>query len=320
MEYKDYYDILGVSRDATQDDIKKAYRKLARKYHPDVSEAADAEERFKEVGEAYEVLSDPEKRAAYDQLGSNWQQGQDFRPPPDWDTGFEFRGGGFAGEGFSDFFEFVFGGGSPFGPDMAGGGRGRGGGGGFRSQGEDHHAKVAIDLEDSYSGATRTITLQVPEYDPQGRLVRRQRQIEVRIPKGITSGQRIRLSGQGAPGMGGGPAGDLYLEVEFRPHRLFQVDGHDVTLELPIAPWEAALGAKVSVPTLGGSVELSIPEGARSGQRLRLKGRGLPGNPAGNQYVRLKIEAPAAKTDEQRELYQRMREAFDFDPRAELNR
>ncbi|MFP4181932.1 MAG: DnaJ C-terminal domain-containing protein [Thiohalospira sp.] len=320
MEYKDYYDILGVSRDATQDDIKKAYRKLARKYHPDVSEAADAEERFKEVGEAYEVLKDPEKRAAYDQLGSNWQQGQDFRPPPDWDTGFEFRGGGFAGEGFSDFFEFVFGGGSPFGPDMAGGGRGRGGGGGFRSQGEDHHAKVAIDLEDSYSGATRTITLQVPEYDPQGRLVRRQRQIEVRIPKGITSGQRIRLSGQGAPGMGGGPAGDLYLEVEFRPHRLFQVDGHDVTLELPIAPWEAALGAKVSVPTLGGSVELSIPEGARSGQRLRLKGRGLPGNPAGNQYVRLKIEAPAAKTDEQRELYQRMREAFDFDPRAELNR
>ncbi|MGM0412533.1 MAG: DnaJ C-terminal domain-containing protein [Pseudomonadota bacterium] len=320
MEYKDYYEILGVSRDATQDDIKKAYRKLARKYHPDVSEAADAEERFKEVGEAYEVLSDPEKRAAYDQLGSNWQQGQDFRPPPDWDTGFEFRGGGFAGEGFSDFFEFVFGGGSPFGPDMAGGTRGRGGPGGFRSQGEDHHAKVAIDLEDSFSGATRTITLQVPEYDPQGRLTRRQRQIEVRIPKGITSGQRIRLSGQGAPGMGGGPAGDLYLEVEFRPHRLFQVDGHDLTLDLPVAPWEAALGSKVSVPTLGGSVELKIPEGARSGQRLRLKGRGLPGNPVGDQYVRLKVETPAAKTEEQRELYERMREAFDFDPRADLNR
>jgi curved DNA-binding protein len=318
MEYKDYYEILGVSRDATQDDIKKAYRKLARKYHPDVSEAADAEERFKEVGEAYEVLSDAEKRAAYDQLGSNWQQGQDFRPPPDWDTGFEFRGGGFAGEGFSDFFEFVFGGGSPFGPGMGGGGAGRGGG--FRAQGEDHHAKVAIDLEDSYQGANRTITLQVPEYDQQGRLVRRQRQIDVRIPKGITSGQRIRLSGQGAPGMGGGPAGDLYLEVEFRPHRLFEVDGHDLTLELPVAPWEAALGSKVSVPTLGGSVELKIPEGARSGQRLRLKGRGLPGNPAGNQYVRLRVDVPPARTEEQRRLYEQMREGFDFDPRADLDR
>jgi curved DNA-binding protein len=319
MEYKDYYEILGVSRDATQDDIKKAYRKLARKYHPDVSEAADAEERFKEVGEAYEVLSDAEKRAAYDQLGSNWQQGQDFRPPPDWDTGFEFRGSGFAGEGFSDFFEFVFGGGSPFGPGMGGGG-GRGRGGGFRAQGEDHHAKVAIDLEDSYQGANRTITLQVPEYDQQGRLVRRQRQIDVRIPKGITSGQRIRLSGQGAPGMGGGPAGDLYLEVEFRPHRLFEVDGHDLTLDLPIAPWEAALGGKVSVPTLGGSVELKVPEGSVSGQRLRLKGRGLPGNPAGNQYVRLRIDVPPARTEEQRRLYEQMRDGFDFDPRAGLNR
>lgn len=323
MEYKDYYQILGVDRDATQDAIKKAYRRLARKYHPDVSEEADAEDRFKAVGEAYEVLSDPEKRAAYDQLGANWREGQDFRPPPDWDTGFEFTGGGFAGAGFSDFFEQMFGGGSPFGPDMAGGRAGHGPHGGFGGgramAGEDHHARVAIALEDSYHGGTRGVTLEIPEYDARGRLARRQRRLDVRIPKGIAAGQRIRLAGQGAPGPGGGPAGDLYLEVEFQPHPLYTVEGRDLTLELPLAPWEAALGATVPVPTLGGTVDMKIPAGSRSGQRLRLKGRGLPGKSPGDQYLRLQVQAPPAKTDEQRRLYEQLRDQYTgFDPRAEL--
>lgn len=315
MEYKDYYGIMGVDRDASQDDIKRAYRKLARKYHPDVSSEPDAESRFQEVQEAYEVLKDPEKRAAYDQLGRGWQQGQDFRPPPGWDEGFEFHGGGFtAGDAgaFSDFFESLFG---------RGAGRGRAQGfGGFHGRGQDHFAPVELSLEEAYSGGRHSITLQAPAVDARGRVQQRERTLDVRIPAGVTEGQQIRLSGQGGAGMGQGGSGDLYLEIRLKPHPLFRVDGRDVHLDVPIAPWEAALGATVTVPTLGGEVDARIPAGARSGQRLRLKGRGLPGSPAGDQYLHLRIVAPKPRNDADRELYERMSEQMAFDPRAELRR
>ena len=315
MEYKDYYKILGVARDATQDDIKKAYRKLARKYHPDVSKEADAEDHFKEMQEAYEVLKDPEKRAAYDRLGARWQEGEEFRPPPDWDTGFEFSGGGFTGadaERFSDFFESLFGGGGPF------GGFRSGGGGGFRMRGQDHHAKVRVPLEDAFHGTSREVHLEAPEVDAQGRVTTRPRTLRVRIPAGITEGKQIRLAGQGGAGVQGGPAGDLYLEVEFAPHPIFRAEGRDIYVNLPIAPWEAALGGHVKVPTLGGQVDMTVPAGARSGQRLRLKGRGLPGNPPGDQYVVLQVVVPPAKTEEDRKLYEQMKERMSFNPRERM--
>ena len=249
MKYKDYYEIMGVKRDATQDEIKRAYRKLARKYHPDVSKESDAEARFKEVGEAYEVLKDPEKRAAYDQLGAQWQAGQDFRPPPDWDAGFEFSGGGYTAGGadHSAFFEELFGRG--FAQQGATGGRRR-----FHMRGEDHHAKVLVDLEDSFSGATRSISLRVPEVTEDGHVTTRDRTLNVSIPKGIRPGQQIRLAGQGGPGFGGAEAGDLFLEMEFRDHPLYRVDGADIYLDLPVAPWEATLGANIKVPTPSGTV------------------------------------------------------------------
>jgi len=322
VEFKDYYDIMGVERDATQDAIKKAYRKLARKYHPDVSKEADAEDRFKQLGEAYEVLKDPEKRAAYDQLGANYQAGQDFHPPPDWDAGFEFSGGGFTGgdsSAYSDFFESLYGqaqGGNPFGGRGASGRAGFGGGG--QMQGEDHHAKVVIDLEDAFNGATRNITLHAPEVDAQGHVVTRERTLAVNIPKGVRQGQRIRLSGQGSPGFGGGPAGDLYLEIEFRSHQHYRAEGRDLYLTLPIAPWEAALGAKVTVPTPAGNVGLTIPEGSTSGRKMRLKGRGIPGKTPGDLYVELSIALPPADSDESKQLYRDMQEKLAFNPRAAL--
>lgn len=325
MEYKDYYETLGVERDATQDAIKRAYRKLARKYHPDVSEESDADARFKALGEAYEVLKDPEKRAAYDQLGANWQAGQEFRPPPDWDAGFEFSGGdpGFDSERFSDFFEQIFGRGAGGGRRQAGGmGGGFGHGHGFRqsyqSRGEDRHARILIDLEDAFTGATRAIALHAPEVDPQGHVRTRERTLNVKIPKGVRSGQHIRLAGQGAPGVGGGTAGDLYLEVEFKPHRWYHVEERDLYLDLPLAPWEAALGAKVRVPTPAGAVGLSIPAGTASGARLRLKGRGIPGEPPGDLYAVVKIALPPASTDGARALYERMAREMPFNPRAAM--
>lgn len=315
MEYKDYYNVLGVARNATQDDIKRAYRKLARKYHPDVSKEPHAEAKFKEVGEAYEVLKDPEKRAAYDQLGSNWKAGQDFRPPPDWDTGFEFSGGGFTGgdaSDFSDFFETLFGRG------FGGPGRRAGGRTSFHAKGQDHSAKVLIDLEDAFTGATRSITLRVPEVDGQGHVVTRERTLNVRIPKGVKEGQLIRLAGQGAPGMGSGEAGDLYLEVGFRPHPYYRAEGRDVYLDLPIAPWEAALGATVKAPTPVGAVDLKIPAGSDSGRKLRLKGRGIPGDPPGDLYAVLRVVAPAAATERAKTLYRQLAEEQRFNPRQSL--
>ncbi|MCG6863941.1 MAG: DnaJ domain-containing protein [Thiogranum sp.] len=314
MEFKDYYAIMGVARDATQDEIKRTYRKLARKYHPDVSKESDAEARFKEVGEAYEVLKDPEKRAAYDQLGKQWQPGQEFHPPPDWDAGFEFRGGGYtAGDAgvHSDFFEELF-------------GRGFAGPGGtqgrrtFRMRGEDHHAKVLIDLEDSFSGATRSISLRVPELTGDGHVTTRERTLSVRIPKGIRPGQLIRLAGQGAAGLGGGEPGDLYLEVEFHDHPLYRVDGADIYLDLPVAPWEAALGANVKVPTPAGNIDLKIPANSRQGRKLRLKGRGLTGKQPGDLYVVLQVSLPPADSDAARTLYKQMQDQLGFNPRAAM--
>jgi curved DNA-binding protein len=314
MDYKDYYKIIGVDKDASQDEIKRAYRKLARKYHPDVSKETDAEIRFKELGEAYEALKDPEKRAAYDQLGANWKAGQDFNPPPDWDAGFEFNGGGYTGgndSDYSDFFESLFGRG--FGSAQANRQQG-----GYATRGEDHHAKVLIDLEDAYQGATRGITLQSPELDSSGHVTTKQRTLNVKIPKGVKQGQRIRLSGQGSPGMGSAPAGDLYLEIEFKKHHLYRADGHDVYFDLPITPWEAALGASVKVPTPDGQVDLKISKGTTTGSKLRLKGRGIPGKPPGDLYVIPQITLPPADNDKAKELYQKMEQEMAFNPRSKL--
>ena len=313
MEFKDYYKILGVERDASQDDIKRAYRRLARKYHPDVSKESDAEARFKEMKEAYEVLKDPEKRSAYDQFGANWKAGQDFQPPPNWQREYTFGGGaetfGDAGQ-FSDFFETLFGQGR------------RGGFGGFRTagrmKGEDVNASVSIPLEDAYRGASRKITLEVPEADADGGVRRRRKTLSVKIPSGITAGKRIRLEKQGGPGVGGSPAGDLYLAIDFEPHPFYRADGRDIHLELPVTPWEAALGRKVKVPTLGGAVDLQIPAGSSSGKMLRLKGRGLPGTPPGDQYVELKVVVPPASDEKTRELYETLERGHSVNPRAKL--
>lgn len=313
MEFKDYYKTLGVKPEAGADEIRRAYRKLARKYHPDVSKEADAEARFKELGEAYEALKDPQKRAQYDQIRQGgWRQGQEFRPPPGWgqNQGWQSAGDGQEYSGFSDFFESLF------------GGRGRGGfrsGGArasVRARGRDVHAGVQIDLATAYAGGVQRLNLTRAEPGPEGQQRAVPRILNVRIPAGATEGRQIRLSGQGEPGLGGGPAGDLYLEVSLKPHPLFEVQGRDVHLSMPIAPWEAALGARLLVPTLGGKVEMQIPAGSSSGKRLRLKGRGLPGDPAGDQYLILKVVVPEATSDKARSLYEALRDEQDFDPRA----
>ena len=320
MKYKDYYETLGVARTATQDEIKKAYRKLARKYHPDVSKLADAEARFKELNEANEVLKDPEKRVAYDQMGSNWKAGQEFKPPPNWDAGFEFRGGqgganpfGGGGESFdaSDFFESLFG--------RRSGGAGAGSRRRASVQGEDHHAKVLIDVEDSYRGAERSVSLRAAVEGADGRVALQERTLDVHIPKGIRPGQHLRLAGQGAPGSGGAPAGNLFLEIEFAPHPVYRVDGADVSVDLPLAPWEAALGASVEVPTPEGTLQLTVPAGSTAGRKLRLKGRGLPGKTPGDLYAVLQIVPPKADSDAAKAAYETLAKAFpDFRPRAHL--
>jgi len=326
MEFRDYYQILGVERSATADQIKTAYRRLARKFHPDVSKEPNAEARFKEMQEAYEVLRDPEKRAAYDHLGSEWKTGQPFRPPPDWGSGFEFSGrpagagaagrrwsragaageedGGFSQEEFSDFFSSLFGGGTPFGARTG------------RTGGRDHHARIDISLEEAYHGTTRTLELKRPELKPDGSVELRSHTVRVAIPAGVTEGQLIRLAGQGEPASGGGRGGDLYLETHILPHARFTLERRDVTLTFAVAPWEAALGASVTVPTLGGEVEMHIPAGAQSGQKLRLRGRGLPGQPPGDQYVQLKVVLPRADSAQAKALYEEMRAKLDFDPRS----
>jgi curved DNA-binding protein len=313
MEYKDYYKVLGLERSATQDEVKRAYRKLARTFHPDINKEPGAEDKFKELGEAYEVLSDPEKRAAYDELGASWKAGQEFRRPPEWDTGFEHAGAGPRAEAgsadFSDFFESLFGRATRRGP-------GAGRAPEFHARGEDHHARIAIDLRDSFTGATRTITLKVPEVDDTGHVRLKERTLAVTIPRGVTDGQHIRLKGQGSPGVGKLPAGDLYLEIELKPDRLYRVSGKDLYLDLPVAPWEAALGAKVRVPTPAGAIMLKVPPGSFQGRELRVKGRGLPAAEPGDLHVVLKIALPPAATDAARKAYEEMAEKLAFDPRA----
>jgi curved DNA-binding protein len=287
MQYRDYYEVLGVARGADAEAVKRAYRKLARKYHPDVSKEKNAENKFKEVQEAYEVLRDPEKRAAYDQLGRDYRTGQQFRPPPDWAQRFGHSGGSqrFSDlNGFSDFFSSLFGGatGAP--------------------QPEADAGYIEVSVEEAFSGTKRRVALN--EGPPA-----RTRAIDVQIPPGVTDGQSLRI-----PATGGGPS--LIFRIKLRPHSLYVPQGKDVQIELPLAPWEAALGAKVAVPTLGGTVELTVPAGAQSGQKLRLRGRGLPGTPHGDQIVSIKLVTPAAQSAQAKQAYERMKSEFNFDPRA----
>lgn len=312
MEYKDYYKVLGVERTASADQIKKAYRKLVRQYHPDVSKHKDADAKTKEINEAYDVLGDAEKRAAYDELGRGYQPGQEFRPPPDWGSQFDFNGA----EG-QDFFSDLF---AHVGRRGRAGGAGMGGmgGGGFRMAGEDIHATIAIDLRDAYQGATRTVTLRVPEQDASGRTVTRDKTLSVTIPKGITPGQQLRMKGQGHPGIGGGPAGDMYLEVQLNPDPRYRLEGTNVYENVPVTPWEAALGASISVPTPSGPVEVTVPPGSQSGRKLRLKGRGIPAAQPGDLYLILDVVLPPASSDRARELYQAMARDLAFNPRERI--
>jgi len=317
MEFKDYYSALGIDRTASEDEVRKAYRKLARKYHPDVSKEADAEKRMRDINEANDVLRDKEKRAAYDALADRVARGGhpegDFHPPPDWDTGFEFHRG--PGQGpadhadFSDFFSSLFGE-----AERRGAARRN-----YRARGEDHHAAIEISLEDALNGAEREITLRAQEIDAQGRPALKTRTLSVKIPPGMHPGQFIRLAGQGMPGHGGEPAGDLYLEVRLAPHTLYRIEERDLYMTLPVTPTEAALGAKVQVPTPGGGiVEVTVPPGARNGLKLRLKGRGFPGQPPGDLYLLLEIALPPAQTESARKAYEQLAQAAPFDPRRHL--
>jgi len=291
MQYRDYYEILGLTRGADADEIKRAYRKLARKFHPDVSKEKNAEAKFKEVQEAYEVLRDSDKRAAYDHLGRDFRSGQQFRPPPDWSQRFGNSGGQRFSDlnGFSDFFSSLF------------GGAGASVGSGNTGQTDSEAGHLDVTVEEAFAGTKRRVML-----NEQGR----QRQVDVQIPPGVTEGQPLRI-----PGMGG--RASLIFRIRLRPHHLYEVAGKDVQIELPLAPWEAALGAKVAVPTLGGTVELTVPAGTQSGQKLRLRARGLPGSPAGDQMVTIKLVTPAAHGAAEKEAYERMKRDFKFDPRAD---
>lgn len=327
MEYKDYYKTLGVERGADAASIKKAYRKLARKYHPDVSKETDAEAKFKDVSEAYNVLKDDEKRASYDELGANWQAGQDFHTPPGWEdshAGFGQGGRTYAyssasgqsgGPNVSDFFESLFGRGAY---------SGMGAGSSHyeapaQTGGQDQHASVQIDLADAFHGTSRQLALSEPVLTETGQVLNKQRTLTVKIPKGISQGQTMRLKGQGASGLGGGARGDLYLEVVFMPDPTFKVDGKDVSLELPVAPWEAALGAKIAVPLPDGkSVNLRLSAGSSSGKQLRLKGKGIPAKVPGNMLVTLKIVVPDVSSEGEQAAYQALKMASNFDPRANL--
>jgi curved DNA-binding protein len=298
MQYKDYYKVLGVERDASEADIKKAYRRLARKYHPDVSKEADAEKKFKELGEAYEVLKDPQKRQSYDQLGENWQSGESFRPPPGFE-GFGHAGAGFQNtSGFSDFFESLFGAG------FAQNSTGRQGRQQYNQAGQDQTAPITISIQEAYKGANKSIRLS------------NGKSLQVKIPAGITSGKKIRLSGQGGQGVGGAN-GDLYLEVTVADDKTYSLQGKDIYVNLNITPWEAALGEKVSLTTLDGKVDIKIPAGSRSGRKMRFTGKGLPGKNAGNLYVTLLICTPPAVTEEDVEFYENMKQQFKFNPRVE---
>jgi len=306
MKYKDYYEILGVKREAGADEIKKAYRKLAQKYHPDVTKDPAGEEKFKEVGEAYETLKDPEKRAAYDQLGT-YRPGEDFRPPPGWDTQYADSGFSFEDLDLGDLFA-----------GLRGRHRGGSGAGAVRMPGQDYEVAAHISLEDAHRGTEVELNLAVPEFDDQGRIRRVSRTFKVRVPKGATDGQRLRLAGKGGKGLNGGRDGDLYINIALHPHPLYRVTGHDLYLDLPLAPWEAVLGGVVEVPTLGGAVELKVPANTRAGQQLRLSKRGLPkpGGGDGDLYAIVQIVVPTAATEREREIYKQLAAGSAFNPRG----
>jgi curved DNA-binding protein len=309
VEYKDYYQTLGVDKAASQADIKKAYRKLVRQYHPDVSKHKDADAKTKELNEAYEVLGNAEKRAAYDELGRAPQGGQGFQPPPDWGTQFDFSGA----DG-NDFFNDLF---AHAGRRSRGAGPGFGGGG-FRMPGEDVHAAIAIDLRDAYQGTTRTVSLRVPQYDAQGRVTMQDKTLSVTIPKGVTAGQQLRMKGQGHPGAGGGSNGDLYLEIRIDEDPHYRVEGANVYQDVPVTPWEAALGASISVPTPSGTVEVTVPPGSQGGRKLRLKGRGIPASQPGDLYLILDVVLPPANNERARALYEQMARDLAFNPRERI--
>jgi curved DNA-binding protein len=320
MEFKDYYAILGLEESATDAEIKARYRKLARKYHPDVNQDSAAEEKFKEVGEAYEVLKDPEKRAEYDQLRQYGAADGEFRPPPGWHSAAGFSGGGYTGADarhFSDFFESIFGAAGAEAAARRGFSEGRGHSP-FRRRGGDIQHRISLFLEEAQQGVQRQIRLTVPTIDATGRAVQREKTLSVKIPPGVMPGQRIRLAGQGEPGEGGAPAGDLFLEVEFAPHPRFSVDGKNIVFTLPLTASEAALGTTVAVPTLSGNVNLKIPKNSTSGDKLRLKGKGLTGDPPGDQLVVLQVVLPKHHTEAAAALYRQLAEQeADFDPRAD---
>jgi curved DNA-binding protein len=306
MKYEDYYATLGVERGASAEDIKKAYRRLARQYHPDVSKDPQGEEKFKAVSTAYETLKDPEKRAAYDQLGRH-AAGQDFRPPPDWER--QFGGMDFGGAGFSfddvdlaDLFAGLRGGGARRGP----------------IPGQDYEITAHISLEDAYRGTTVELSLEVPERDAAGRVRRVPRSFRANIPKGATDGQKLRLPGKGGKGIGGGRDGDLYLNIALHPHPFFRVDRHDLYFDLPLTPWEAALGVTLEVPTLAGPVLLKVPPGTAAGRTLRLAGRGLPkprGEP-GDLLAVIQIAVPTVLSEHERALFRQLAESSTFNPRG----
>jgi curved DNA-binding protein len=303
--FRDYYEVLGVPRGAGEDEIRAAYRRLARKYHPDVNKEEGAEDRFKEISEAYEVLRDPEKRERYDRLGPNWRAGQDMSGAPGFD-GFEsfdnVRVDFGDGEAFSDFFEGLFG----SRPRRGDGGRRAGGYERFSARGNDLEAAIELTLEEAFAGGRRRFTLDGREY-------------EVNIPRGVRDGQRIRLSGEGGRGLGSGPPGDLYLRVRIKPHPRFRLKGRDLEVDLPVAPWEAALGATVDVPTLQGRARVKVPAHSSCGRRLRLRGEGMssPDGDAGDLYASVKIVVPKRLKREERKLYERLAEVSTFDPRKE---
>jgi curved DNA-binding protein len=326
MQFQDYYETLGVPKTASQEEIKKAYRKLSKKYHPDINKAKGAEDKFKQIGEAYEVLKDPEKRRKYDQLGHDFRGGEEFRPPPGWqNVDFNFRGTrqGEVPGAFSDFFEAFFGGAGA--GRAASGGRARRSpfsGGGFdeddRRRGEAHEAEVTISLEDAYHGATKPISLQETTVDPDGGRKVEHRTFQVKIPPGTTDGTKIRLAGQGGKGLGGAPDGDLLLKVKLAAHPRFDVDGHDLKAVLPIAPWEAIFGAKVPLQTLDGEIQLKVPPHTQGGAKLRLKDKGLPkrGGERGHLTVELRIVVPTNLSDAERKLLEEWERLAKFDPRA----
>lgn len=338
VKFRDYYEILGVSRNVNAEDLKKTYRKLARKYHPDINKNSDAEGKFKEIAEAYEVLGDPEKRKKYDSLGANWKNGQDFTPPPGGFSGgrrggqgasWNFFGGGgrraspkgFSSDEFgdaSDFFESLFG-------NMGGGGGSRfsggrsGGAWSQASKGQDIESEIQIPLEEAFKGAEKSISFRISGMDEHGAPAAQTRKVDFRIPPGTTDGTKIRLREKGGNGYNGGGNGDLYLKIEIMPHRIFKVNGHDLELELRVSPWEAALGADISVPTMDKDATIRIKSGTQSGQRIRLKGKGLPRHGKtdnGDIFAVVKIVVPENMTTKEKDLFRQLAETSKFNPRG----